>query len=86
MEGVFLNQGENLFFGFGLVGKVMYMGVVAGVLTVPKLYALRGAIDMAALRKFPAGMKWALVSMWNLNSILCVLLFILVPFWGIAGI
>lgn len=58
MEDVFLDQGENLFFGFGLVGKVMYTGVVAGVLTVPKLYALRGAMDTAALRKFPAGMRW----------------------------
>lgn len=80
MEDVFLDQGENLFFGFGLVGKVMYTGVVAGVLTVPKLYALRGAIDTTALRKFPVGMRWVLVSTWNLNSIFCVLLFILAPF------
>ena len=66
----FVNDNKRTFQHAGLLGKLMRTGLISMVVAAPKVFTRRNLIDPAEVVRFPAGMKWSLVSLLAIQILL----------------
>ncbi|WP_256592058.1 hypothetical protein [Pseudomonas sp. CC120222-01a] len=60
----FVLGNKKLYLHAGFLGKIMRISTISTLLTVPRLFARRGLVDVTQLRDFPNSMKRILVGTW----------------------
>ena len=60
-NSAFVSGNKKTFSQAGLIGKVMRTLSISILLTVPKIYARKGLVDLDEVTSFPIGMKRTLI-------------------------
>lgn len=71
-----VNVNKEAFSNAGLLGKVMRTCSISTILTIPKLCARRGMIDLVEVQNFPPRLRRLLTIPWNLLCVLFVALMV----------
>jgi hypothetical protein len=75
----FVKHHRETFSGLGFIGKVVRIGFIAITLSIPKVMARRGGVDISQLKTFPYRLKLLLVGSWAVLFLSCAAMMLFVP-------